>query len=112
MAVFFFFSSRRRHTRWPRDGVQTCALPIWTDDGRHGTLPASCSVGGPWGTDAAWAEGAADTDPGGGREGRRGAMSAAGPGRRRADRKSVVEGGGGATNCGGFECHQTSGEAV
>src|SRR5690625_6556702 len=26
--VFFFFSSRRRHTRWPRDGVQTCALPI------------------------------------------------------------------------------------
>src|SRR5437870_10990256 len=28
---FFFFSSRRRHTRWPRDwssDVQTCALPI------------------------------------------------------------------------------------
>src|SRR5207253_8320470 len=25
----FFFSSRRRHTRWPRDGVQTCALPIY-----------------------------------------------------------------------------------
>src|SRR5438034_399491 len=24
----FFFSSRRRHTRWPRAGVQTCALPI------------------------------------------------------------------------------------
>src|SRR5207253_4440299 len=21
--------SRRRHTRWPRDGVQTCALPIF-----------------------------------------------------------------------------------
>ena len=60
-----------------------------TDDGRHGTLPASCSVGGPWGTDAAWAEGAADTDPGGGREGRRGAMSAAGPGRRRAHRKNT-----------------------
>src|SRR5437762_5982536 len=26
----FFFSSRRRHTRWPRTGVQTCALPIYT----------------------------------------------------------------------------------
>src|SRR3989449_474149 len=25
---FFFFSSRRRHTRCSRDGVQTCALPI------------------------------------------------------------------------------------
>src|SRR5439155_16370264 len=23
-----FFSSRRRHTRWPRDWIQTCALPI------------------------------------------------------------------------------------
>src|SRR5881397_4187674 len=31
MAVFlFFFSSRRRHTRWLNvNGVQTCALPIW-----------------------------------------------------------------------------------
>ena len=27
---FFFFSSRRRHTRSGRvTGVQTCALPIW-----------------------------------------------------------------------------------
>src|SRR3989442_3259692 len=26
--VFFFLSSRRRHTRCGRDGVQTCALPI------------------------------------------------------------------------------------
>src|SRR5437868_10740950 len=25
---FFFFSSRRRHTRSKRDWVQTCALPI------------------------------------------------------------------------------------
>src|SRR5579859_4230496 len=25
----FFFSSRRRHTRFDCDGVQTCALPIW-----------------------------------------------------------------------------------
>src|SRR6266576_6807454 len=28
MFCFFFFSSRRRHTRSLRDGVQTCALPI------------------------------------------------------------------------------------
>src|SRR5439155_3175391 len=28
LTTTFFFSSRRRHTRWPRDGVQTCALPI------------------------------------------------------------------------------------
>src|SRR5690606_40094771 len=27
----FFFSSRRRHTRLSRDGVQTCALPIFRD---------------------------------------------------------------------------------
>src|SRR5438067_11868338 len=26
--MFFFFSSRRRHTRSKRAGVQTCALPI------------------------------------------------------------------------------------
>src|SRR5881397_3576208 len=30
MMVRFFFSSRRRHTRWLNvTGVQTCALPIW-----------------------------------------------------------------------------------
>src|SRR5437870_13731538 len=29
---FFFFSSRRRHTRWPRDWSQTCALPIFQID--------------------------------------------------------------------------------
>src|SRR5215475_7952342 len=27
-AVLFFFSSRRRHTRFSRDWIQTCALPI------------------------------------------------------------------------------------
>src|SRR5690606_41005047 len=27
-SVFFFFSSRRRHTRFHVTGVQTCALPI------------------------------------------------------------------------------------
>src|SRR5690625_5394887 len=25
----FFFSSRRQHTRWPRDWSSTCALPIF-----------------------------------------------------------------------------------
>src|SRR5690625_7693441 len=28
MAEFFFFSSRRRHTRWPRDWSSDVALPI------------------------------------------------------------------------------------
>src|SRR5438046_9530210 len=28
--VFFFFSSRRRHTRLVSDWSQTCALPIWS----------------------------------------------------------------------------------
>src|SRR3546814_6024382 len=31
--LFFFFSSRRRHTRCALvTGVQTCALPIWTTE--------------------------------------------------------------------------------
>src|SRR2546422_920304 len=30
--IFFFFSSRRRHTRCSRDWSQTCALPISTED--------------------------------------------------------------------------------
>src|SRR3546814_7799831 len=35
MVVFFFFSSRRRHTRCALvTGVQTCALPIWESDWR------------------------------------------------------------------------------
>src|SRR5262249_59481616 len=29
LVAFFFFSSRRRHTRLSVTGVQTCALPIW-----------------------------------------------------------------------------------
>src|SRR5438067_6113611 len=29
ITMYFFFSSRRRHTRSKRDGVQTCALPIF-----------------------------------------------------------------------------------
>src|SRR3546814_1930987 len=34
--MYFFFSSRRRHTRCALvTGVQTCALPISLDDGVH-----------------------------------------------------------------------------
>src|SRR3546814_1769295 len=34
--LFFFFSSRRRHTRCALvTGVQTCALPIWLAPGRR-----------------------------------------------------------------------------
>src|SRR3546814_20970952 len=34
--VWFFFSSRRRHTRCALvTGVQTCALPIWPTGGRR-----------------------------------------------------------------------------
>src|SRR5437660_6329730 len=29
VASMFFFSSRRRHTRWPRDWSSDVALPIW-----------------------------------------------------------------------------------
>src|SRR3546814_7982765 len=37
LCVFCFFSSRRRHTRCALvTGVQTCALPICSDSGRHG----------------------------------------------------------------------------
>src|SRR3546814_9003996 len=37
--VFFFFSSRRRHTRCALvTGVQTCALPIWTNAEVDGDL--------------------------------------------------------------------------
>src|SRR3546814_1043311 len=35
--LFFFFSSRRRHTRCALvTGVQTCALPIWRRDAGRG----------------------------------------------------------------------------
>src|SRR5690606_41193742 len=32
----FFFSSRRRHTRFSRDWSQTCALPIFADPTESG----------------------------------------------------------------------------
>src|SRR5690606_41205853 len=32
--LFFFFSSRRRHTRFSRDWSSTCALPIFTKTAR------------------------------------------------------------------------------
>src|SRR3712207_8435968 len=35
--VCFFFSSRRRHTRYWRTGVQTCALPILLVAWWHGS---------------------------------------------------------------------------
>src|SRR6184192_2043941 len=44
---FFFFSSRRRHTRCRLvTGVQTCALPIWTDDLHEGELEAVLAARG------------------------------------------------------------------
>src|SRR3546814_5100789 len=47
--VFFFFSSRRRHTRCALvTGVQTCALPICCDGCRApGRDAASCRLCGP-----------------------------------------------------------------
>src|SRR5438046_5766794 len=39
MCFIFFFSSRRRHTRWSVTGVQTCALPIY----RTGTARVEAS---------------------------------------------------------------------
>src|SRR3546814_2006757 len=50
--IFFFFSSRRRHTRCALvTGVQTCALPISAQRPRRRLPPrAACERGG-----AAWA---------------------------------------------------------
>src|SRR3989338_11591732 len=33
--LLFFFSSRRRHTRWNCDWIQTCALPILLENNLH-----------------------------------------------------------------------------
>src|SRR3546814_4277396 len=44
-SVFFFFSSRRRHTRCALvTGVQTCALPIWS---RSVSAPSSVTYTSP-----------------------------------------------------------------
>src|SRR3546814_10537866 len=44
ITVFFFFSSRRRHTRCALvTGVQTCALPIWMGN-EH--IPRARALGG------------------------------------------------------------------
>src|SRR3546814_8859330 len=41
MTLFFFFSSRRRHTRCSLvTGVQTCALPISHGHARHACPPS------------------------------------------------------------------------
>src|SRR5207249_7815086 len=37
--VFFFFSSRRRHTRSKRDWSSTCALPIYNGEFEHAPDP-------------------------------------------------------------------------
>ena len=43
---FFFFSSRRRHTRSGRvTGVQTCALPIWKLQCGGVAVLGSCVMG-------------------------------------------------------------------
>src|SRR3546814_3436951 len=45
MYVFFFFSSRRRHTRCALvTGVQTCALPIWSASRKVSTLGVSRTI--------------------------------------------------------------------
>src|SRR3546814_7061824 len=42
--LFFFFSSRRRHTRCALvTGVQTCALPIWPPGLRPTYFPRRCN---------------------------------------------------------------------
>src|SRR3546814_5689843 len=55
-AVFFFFSSRRRHTRCALvTGVQTCALPILRLRGsltRSMAAPRESKRAGPWGKPA------------------------------------------------------------
>src|SRR2546426_5978184 len=43
VAVSFFFSSRRRHTRFDWTGVQTCALPISFNLAK-GSIPARTDV--------------------------------------------------------------------
>src|SRR6266568_6322200 len=44
--IYFFFSSRRRHTRWNCDGVQTCALPIHFVNADDNSTPPSSSTQG------------------------------------------------------------------
>src|SRR5213078_3942331 len=45
--LFFFFSSRRRHTRFELvTGVQTCALPIWDAPSIAPCVPIPASVHG------------------------------------------------------------------
>src|SRR5256885_4710056 len=45
-ACLFFFSSRRRHTRYKVTGVQTCALPISTGGSAEEAIRAVESEGG------------------------------------------------------------------
>src|SRR3546814_9736558 len=69
MLVFFFFSSRRRHTRCALvTGVQTCALPIWSLAGAVGGAARG----------AAFTSGAANSAYALGSAGKTGAAAAAG----------------------------------
>src|SRR3546814_3236513 len=50
MILFFFFSSRRRHTSCALvTGVQTCALPIWPAIRRFGGFLAGSAFTEGWG---------------------------------------------------------------
>src|SRR6266481_9706414 len=55
ISVFFFFSSRRRHTRWNCDGVQTCALPIWKNVAKVPFIHDAMLAAPPTTTSLAWA---------------------------------------------------------
>src|SRR5690606_40795221 len=57
----FFFSSRRRHTRFSRAGVQTCALPISGSRWQQSWMPCCSAPRSPvassalcWGCTAGW----------------------------------------------------------
>src|SRR5437868_9160411 len=50
--IFFFFSSRRRHTRSKRDWSQTCALPI--------SIPSITAASGSWYGTGEWGSDAGD----------------------------------------------------
>src|SRR5215475_15298695 len=46
LRVYFFFSSRRRHTRFSRDWSSTCALPIYPPVDPPVMPPAPCPTCG------------------------------------------------------------------
>src|SRR3712207_9396585 len=76
-SLIFFFSSRRRHTRYWRTGVQTCALPISSSERDPSPEPSSTSSCGIAHLVAA---------------GGKAALRSGGSPQLTGDRKSVVEG--------------------